>query len=125
MSKILIEKTNLNFRPGQKLTVQELNEMNNKINELVDFINNNISELRDNFYSLGTLESYSQDEAIKKIPEDRRSLGLTLKYLDKYNKKIMSYTYLGKTCETENWTNLDNWQLDNENFDVLDGGAWE
>ena len=125
MSKILIEKTNLNFRPGKKLTVQELNEMNNKINELVDFINNNISELRDNFYSLGTLESYSQDEAIKKIPEDRRSLGLTLKYLDKYNKKIMSYTYLGKTCETKNWTNLDNWQLDNENFDVLDGGAWE
>lgn len=125
MSKILIEKTNLNFIPGQKLTVRELNEMNNKINELVDFINNNISELRDNFYSLGTLESYSQDEAIKKIPEDRRSLGLTLKYLDKYNKKIMSYTYLGKTCETGNWTNLDNWQLDNENFDVLDGGAWE
>lgn len=116
-----IENTGLKaFSSGDILTSESLNVLNDKINELVSYLNTLLSDSCNINQELKTPNQiYTIDQAIEKSP--RRALGLTIKYLSKKNI-LSSITFIGDSILDESWMNKDNW-INNEDF-LFDGGSW-
>lgn len=105
-----MEKTGLSFSSGGGLTASDLNTMNDKINEIVDFLNLYLSP---EFVISGN--SMSLESAIQEVPADMRKEGLRLRFKD--SGVWFEYLWLGGEYE-----DLSTWKTTEGN--VIDGGEW-
>lgn len=110
------------FAPGQKLTSENMNTLNDQINLLVNAVNAllrgtmNVNAENGNFETIYTL-----DTAIDMIPDSRRNLGLKLMFRDGRDS-WGEYVYQGQTTKDEEWKDIKNWL--GIKADIIDGGVW-
>lgn len=119
----LIKGTGIDgFSSGQKLSSDNMNTLNNRINALVRAVNALLQETLNINAEEGTFNTvYTLDTAIEMIPEGRRNLGLKLIFRDG-EESWAEYVYQGTTIKDADWTNIKNWLV--IRTDVIDGGIW-
>ena len=116
-----LNKTGLDFSAGQKLKASDLKTMNNAINDIVDAVNNLLRGLYDLNIELDDFDrTFTLGEAIQTVSDLRRARGMKLRFLNK-NNKYVEYSYIGRTLDTIDWNNLDNWTT---TLEIIDGGTW-
>lgn len=107
---------------GDGLSHQDINNINTTVNSNVDATNyllKNFCNINDevNDYS----QTFTLSEAIEKVPENRKKLGIKIRFLNVSNTYV-EYIYSGNDISSENWSNEENWSP--VTFKVLDGGEW-
>lgn len=117
----LIEQTGLSFAPGQKLSSEALNIINDRLGELIKITNGFLLSVANINLETGNLgKTYTIEEAISLVPESRRVNGITVKFIGP-KKTWQMHTYQGR--DKQGWLNLDNWTVDKNNK-IIDGGQW-
>lgn len=110
---------------GDGLNHIEFNSINSTTNSCVDGAN----YLLKNFCNINVEcndfgRTFTLDQAIKQVPETRRSPGLKIRYLSEYGTYI-EYTYYYTDVTSENWLNTNNWNCDTIGpGNIIDGGEW-
>ena len=116
-----INKTGLEFTVAQKLTASDLKILNNTINTLVDAVNNLLQGLYDLNIELKNFDrTFSLEEAISIVSNERRIRGMKLRFRNK-SGKFVEYSYVGNTLDSIDWNNQNNWLT---TLEVIDGGTW-
>ena len=116
-----IKKTGLDFSVGQKLTASDLKILNNTINNLVDAVNNLLQGLYDLNVELKNFDiTFTLDEAIAAVSNERRIKGMKLRFRNKSGKYV-EYSYVGNTLDSIDWNNQNNWLT---TLEIVDGGTW-
>lgn len=114
----LVNKTDVPVKnPGDKLTSQDINKINQILNQSVDAINY-VLKLECNLNAeVGDYERiFTLEEAIELVPLGRRVLGILIQFLSKDG--LSCFRYKGGTWEDQgNWESVE--------FDYIDGGVWE
>jgi len=117
----LINKTTLPTKQrGDGLSAAEINSLNTTVNSLVDYVNANLKKFCNLNMEYGDSRNFSLGEAISLIPVTRRSLGMTVRFLESSGKYV-EYTYVGRNIDSSSWANTANWVLENT---LIDGGVW-
>lgn len=120
----LIEKTGITFGSGGKLSSTDLNTLNNKINELVDAVNNGVlkADFNVNIETGDMTRTWTLKQAIYSIPDDRKALAINIRFLEDNNGTPgwITYYYTGTSLDT--FSDPKFWETDN--FDIIDGGEW-
>lgn len=107
---------------GDGLSAAEINSINNTVNSLVEYVNANLRKYCNLGIECGDSKKYTLSTAISAVPEGRRSLGMTIKFLSSEDDLYHSYVYLGKELTSSAWLSIDNWFVDDT---VIDGGVWQ
>ena len=120
----LLETTGIgSFLPGQKLTSETLNVLNARINELVRTTNYMLkSHINVNIEEENPNGVYSLDTILLKVPVDRRSRGIKIRFREDSTGDWIEYVYVGANTEDNNWYEKSNWAKTLSN--IVDGGEW-
>ena len=86
-------------------------------------INNQIQSM---VYNFPEDNHYSLKEAIDLIENNKKSLEMTIHFLEKNTDSWTDYKYIGKSISNEDWRNINNWELINQNEEatLIDGGMF-
>lgn len=107
---------------GDGLTAAEINSMNDTINLLVSYVNKYLNKFCDiNIEIDDNTKTFTLEAAIKAVPTNRRSLGMTIRFLKDEDNLYHNFVYLGKSLSEESWLDVENWFLDEY---IIDGGEW-
>ena len=105
--------------PGDGLSAREINAINNTVNDTVDVANVYLKDYCNANFELGNLErQISLYEAITAVPSDRRTYGMTVRFLN-HNGLWVTYSFLGSNI-SDDWDNEDYWVTGQ----IIDGGEW-
>ena len=116
----LLRETGVSFTVGQRLSSQDLNVMNDTINRLVRTVNSFLKgKINVNFEENST-EPFTWNNAVLSIPEERRSIGTTIQFIDTDGDWV-EYTFNGQSTDEIEWVDRENWAMVNY---VIDGGEW-
>ena len=117
-----INKTGLNFTTGHKLTLADLQIMNNTINKLVDAVNMiNKGSININSEINDFSKSFTLSEAISTVSTTRRWKGMKIRFKNSENI-YKEYSYIGNSVNDSDWNNISNWI--SEEPTLIDGGEW-
>lgn len=122
----LLNKTGVPIKySGDGLKHTELNSINSTTNSCVDGSNYflksfcNVNTECNDYGRVFTLE-----QAIKQVPESRRSPGLKIRFLSEYDMYV-EYTYSYVDVTSENWLDVNNWSCNTVGpGNIIDGGEW-
>lgn len=116
----LINKPDVAFKnKGDSLTLADVNNIVSSVNSLVDAVNYMLGTFCNVALEVGDLgRRFNLPEAISVIGGTRRSLGLTLAFID-HSDRPCQYTYRGSSVSDSDWSNLRNWE---SVFNKIDGG---
>ena len=115
--KEIIEETGIEFRSGQKLSLTEMNKINDTLNKCVRAINLDTNSIINLNYELGQMNrTWTFDLARQAVPVERRVEGITLKFLDSDNG-WSEYIYCGP-----DWNDPESWNKGHDN--IISGGEW-
>lgn len=113
----LIKETGVNFSSGGKLTSDDLNTMNDRINKLVRQVNAMMkSNVNLNAESGSPERIFTFEDIIKLIPESRRVPGIHVRFLGTQGQE--EYTWEGG-----DWIDKKSWIIARESK-LIDGGEW-
>lgn len=107
---------------GSLLSSKEVNQINSTVNEEVAvgnaFLKNecNINAEIGNY-----ARQYSLLDAIKIVPQDRRTPGMKIKFRNSKNT-FSEFIFCGSGVSNEDWENTNNWI--NGAASTIDGGEW-
>lgn len=112
----MIEHLGIEFKKGQSSKIDFLNIMVDRINQLITIVNQLIKDrVNINIEILGTTDPITFGQALESVPEDRRVLGITIKYND-IESGWSTYIWTGRTWESkDSWTKI-------SDADIIDGG---
>lgn len=117
-----INETGISFNSGEQLTAFKLQTLNNRINELINAVNNILKGSYDvNLEIKDFSRKLSLSEAINLVSKNRRSLGMKIRYLA-LNDCYAEYSYIGTTLEDSDWMDENNWSYRQDN--IVDGGEF-
>lgn len=117
-----ITKTGISFNKGEQLTARKLQIMNDKINELVNNVNNMLMGLCNINIELNDFTRiFDLSEAINIVSQTRRMKGMKIRFLGE-NEIYLEYSYIGPTLNDVDWENIDNWTMIEDL--VVDGGEF-
>lgn len=114
--KELLKKTGLNFSSGSRLTSNDINTMNDRINDLIELNNHLLKSIANVNHELDTGEIFTLEQAIEKIPESRRKEGI--KVIFRGERGWEEHIWQG----TE-WSNTKYWDSNLTGGDY-DAGEW-
>lgn len=124
----ILEKTTFTFEAGKGISAAQLQEMNNRINALIDNVNELVLGVFDVNRELKAWSaSYTLEEALAIVSEQRRQLGMKIRFKkrdgdsDNFNNIYCEYSYIGSSLETIDFCNTDNWAA---GIDYIDGGEF-
>jgi hypothetical protein len=127
----IINKLQVVFKPGGKLSSDDLNSLVTAINTLNYTVNNILKSYCDINQETGLQKAYTLGEAIKLVPEGRRSFTMKIRFIENadivganiYNIRYAEYYYTGpKAFDNRTWENEANWTKNVPN--LIDGGTW-
>ena len=112
----MLDPTGITFKKGQAISINSLNIMNDRINQLVMVINQLLKDkVNVNIEILGTTNPISFGRALELIPENRQIPGVTIKFND-IESGWSTYIWTGRTWESrESWIKL-------TDTSIIDGG---
>ena len=124
----ILEKTTFTFEAGKGISAAQLQEMNNRINALIDNVNELVLGVFDVNRELKAWSaSYTLEEALAIVSEQRRQLGMKIRFKkkdgdsDNFNNIYCEYSYIGSSLESIDFCNVDNWAA---GIDYIDGGEF-
>ncbi len=119
--KEIIEETGIEFKSGQKLSLTEMNKINDTLNKCVKTLNLDTNSVIDLNYELGQMErTWTFDLARQAVPAERRVKGITLRFLDSDNG-LSEYIYCGNDS-SKDWNDVSCWRIGHDN--IISGGEW-
>lgn len=106
---------------GDGLSHKDVNAINSTVNSCVDGAN----YLLKNFCNINMEcndfnRVFSLSQAIEFVPENRRSPGMKIRFLDEEGL-YSEYTFTSPATSSDSWGNLKNWS---RSLGVIDGGEW-
>ena len=123
----LPRKIDFTFEPGRGITAAQLNEMINTINATVDAINFIAAGSFDVNQETQSNNAFKLEQAINAIPENRRKLGMKVRFKkkdndeDSSNNLYVEYSYMGSTLDAIEFLTVGNWT---SGVDYIDGGEF-
>lgn len=124
----ILTKTNFTFESGKGISASQLQEMNSRINSLIDNVNYLLLGVFDVNRETGNYgATYTLEEALAIVSEQRRALGMKIRFRKKDNDELnlndvyCEYSYVGSSLEASEFTNADNWTA---GIDYIDGGEF-
>ena len=124
----ILEKTTFTFEAGKGISAAQLQEMNNRINALIDNVNELVLGVFDVNRELKAWNaSYTLEEALAIVSEQRRQLGMKIRFKKKdgdastANDIYSEYSYIGSSLESVDFCNVENWA---SGIDYVDGGEF-
>ena len=124
----ILTKTSFRFEAGKGISASQLEEMNQRINLLVDAVNYLLFGVFDVNREFNAFDAtYTLEEALALVSEQRRALGMKIRFRkqdndnENLNDLFVEYSYLGSSLETSEFLNPDNWT---SGVDYIDGGEF-
>lgn len=124
----ILTKTNFTFESGKGISASQLEDMNSRINSLIDNVNYLLLGVFDVNRETGNYgATYTLEEALAIVSEQRRALGMKIRFRkqdndnENLNDLFVEYSYLGSSLETSEFLNPDNWT---SGVDYIDGGEF-
>ncbi len=117
----LLEKTNFTFVAGKGISASQLQEMNSRINSLID----NVNELILGVFNVNAETKqydkvYTLEQAVEIVSESRRQKGMKIRFKSDVNL-YSEYSYVGSSLDAADFKNLGNWT---SGIDYIDGGEF-
>ena len=105
--------------PGDGLKADDINSINSTVNREVGVINDLLCTMCNINQELGDYSRrLSLSVAISLVPEDRRTPGMSVRFLNS-NSRFVEYIYCGE--DIEEWSNTEYWK---PFISKIDGGEW-
>ena len=124
----ILTKTDFEFKPGKGISASQLQEMNQRINLLVDAVNYLLLGVFDVNREFNAPDAtYTLEEAIALVSEQRRAQGMKIRFRkndndnENLNDIFVEYSYVGSSLESTEFNNPDNWT---SGIDYIDGGEF-
>lgn len=118
-------QTGVTFESGKGLKSTDLNAVNNKVNELVNIVNNmDRKEINYNAEEGEYSVAYHLEDILDTIPESRRKPGVVIRFIEQVNaSKVQWSSYYWDAKSPDKWNNLEYWRPYTED-EIIDGGEW-
>jgi hypothetical protein len=118
----IINKTGIPTKnKGDGLSSSDVNKINSAVNQSVDVSNMYLKSVYDaNLENGGTSRFYTFDEVVLLVPQNRRRIGLKIRFLMS-SGFFEELVYVGDDMETTSWIDRNNWS---HGGSIIDGGEF-
>ena len=117
----IINKTGIPTKnKGDGLSSSDVNKINSAVNQSVDVSNMYLKSVYDANLENGTDRFYTFDEVVLLVPQNRRRIGLKIRFLMP-SGFFEELVYVGDDMEATSWVDRNNWSRGGS---IIDGGEF-